>query len=413
MSWEGLSNVVLALKSPSYGLYAAGNSVSLIGTWMQRVAVGWLTWELTGSGAWLGVVAFAELFPTVLIAPFAGVLADRRDRLTVMRVAQGLLLVQALALFVLTASGAMTIWILLGLTLYLGVVAAIAQPVRLALVPSLVPREHLSAAVAINSIIFNGARFLGPAAAGVIIVSGGIAAAFAANAASFVWFLFVLSRLRVAPDGQASTAGRSVLAALAEGLAYTARHPGIGPLLALLLAVSLCARPVVELLPGFAGAVFAAGAEGLAAMTATIGLGAIAAGLWLAQRDSGLGLVRVTLLAPLGMAAALGLFVASPGLWLALPALFLVGVAAVTAGVGTQTLLQLSVASELRGRVLSLYGLIFRGGPALGALVMGGLSEILGLRWPLAGGVLLAALAWALVWVRRERVAAALKPGTG
>lgn len=411
MSGRAPSRILRAFRSPNYRLYAAGNAVSLIGTWMQRVAVGWLTWELTESGAWLGAMAFAELFPTVLVAPLAGVLADRRDRLAAMRVTQVLLLAQALALFVLTASGAMTVWLLLALTLVLGVVAGVAQPIRLALVPSLVPREDLPVAVAVNSIIFNAARFVGPAVAGAAIVGGGVAAAFAANAATFAWFVFVLFRLRV-ETGEAPAAVRAgLLASLGEGLAYTLRHAGIGPLLGLSLAFSVGVRPVVELLPGFAGAVFETGAEGLATMTATVGLGAIAAGLWMTRLDEGAGLVRLALLSPLAMGAALGLFVASPGPGLALPALFLAGAAMVAGGVGTQTLLQLAVDPGLRGRVLSLYGLIFRGGPALGALVMGGLSEALGLRWPLAGGALLAALAWALVWLRRDRVAAALRLG--
>jgi len=162
-------------------------------------------------------------------------------------------------------------------------------------------------------------------------------------------------------------------------------------------------------LPGFAGAVFEAGAAGLALMTSTVGLGAIAGGLWLAQRD-GRGLTNVALSSPLVLAAALLVFVASDAMMLALPALFVAGFAMVSGGVGTQTLLQLSVGGTLRGRVLSLYGLIFRGGPALGALIMGGLSEVFGLRLPLAGGACLAMLAWAVVWSRRHRLAAALEP---
>jgi predicted MFS family arabinose efflux permease len=144
-------------------------------------------------------------------------------------------------------------------------------------------------------------------------------------------------------------------------------------------------------------------------MTSTVGLGAMVGGLWLAQRDGGRGLTPVALASPFVLGFALIAFVASDRLWLALPALGLAGFAMVVGGVGAQTLMQLAVAPPFRGRVLSLYGLIFRGGPALGALAMGALSELVGLRWPLAAGALLALLAWALVWTRRERLAVALE----
>ena len=169
--------IVRALKNPNYGTYAAGNSVSLIGTWIQRIAVGWLAWELTGSGAWLGAVAFADLFPAVFIGPFGGAVADRLSRLRIITISQALAMVQAVALFWLTFSGAVTIEWLFALVLVNGFVMGFNQPSRLALVPSLVPREDLSTAVAINAIVFNLARFIGPAVAGLLIVSWGVAAA--------------------------------------------------------------------------------------------------------------------------------------------------------------------------------------------------------------------------------------------
>jgi predicted MFS family arabinose efflux permease len=407
----GFARIARALRTPNYRIYVAGNSVSLIGTWMQRVAVGWLTWQLMESGAWLGAMAFADLFPTVVIGPFAGAAADRWDRRRALRLGQSIMLAQALVLFALTASGLITIWLLLALTLFNGVVIAFNQPTRLALIPSLVVRDDLPAAVATNSIIFNSARFLGPAAAGVVIVAGGVAAAFAANAACTAALVLALTRIRLAPEEGRRAPGRGgLLAEVAEGLGYAVRHPGIAPLLLLLLATGLCARPFVELLPGFADAIFDAGAEGLAAMTSTVGLGAIAGGLWLARRDARRGLTPVALAGPLVLALALAGFVSSGRLWLALPALAIAGFAMVAGGVGTQTLLQLAVEGRLRGRVLALYGLIFRGGPALGALAMGALSEVFGLRLPLAAGACLAALAGIAAWTRRSAIATALEP---
>src|SRR5690242_12367601 len=182
----GFANAARALSSRNYRLYASGNFVSLIGTWLQRIAVGWLAWQLTHSGTWLGLVAFADLFPTVIVSPFAGAVADRRDRLGVIVATQVASTAQAALLAVLVWSGWIEIWSLFFLTLLLGVCGAFNQPARLALIPSLVDRSVLASAVAINSISFNLARFIGPAAAGLVIAEGGIALAFVVNAVTYL-----------------------------------------------------------------------------------------------------------------------------------------------------------------------------------------------------------------------------------
>ena len=403
----GARRILRAFKNPNYGRYTAGSSVALVGTWMQHVAVGWLAWQLTESAAWLGTIAFAQLFPTVIVAPLAGALADRVNRLTAIRVGQSLMLLQSVSLFLLTWSGLVTIWWLLGLALFLGTVVAFNQPNRLALIPSLVRREDLSAAVAINSVIFNTARFIGPAIAGLVIVTLDVAAAFAVKAMTTSFFLLALSRVSLADRRPAAKDRPGFFRGIGEGLAYAYRHGAIAPLLFLLAAVSILTRPFVELLPGFAGAVFASGAEGLALMTSTIGLGAMTTGLWLAGRDPARPLAPLALGGPLLASVALLAFVSAPSLPWALPALFLAGMTIVLSGVTTQTLIQLSVDGALRGRVMSLYGMIFRAGPGLGALAMGALSDIFGLRVPVAAGAMLTVLAWAIVWRRRGAVAAA------
>lgn len=413
-SSDGFRGIRRTLEHRNYRIYTAGNFVSLIGTWIQRIAVGWLTWELTESGAWLGVVAFADLFPSVLIGPFGGAVADRVSRIRIMAIAQSLAMIQAIALFVLTASGLITVEILIGLVLIQGVVVGFNQPARLAMVPSLVPRADLPVAVAINAIIFNLARFIGPAIAGLLIVSSGVAAAFAANAVSFLAFLIALSQLNldlVRPEALGLGGRRSLLGDVADGLRYTARHPGIGPMLLLLTVLSISVRPFVELLPGFAADVYGRGAEGLAILSSTIGIAAVLSGLWLAQRGTTAGLATLVLAAVLGVAAAILGFVATDLFWVAVPCVALAGICMVIGGVGAQTLLQLSVDGAMRGRVMSLYGLIFRGGPAAGALIMGVISEATGLRWPLAGGALIAAIVWAWTWRRRASISAALDPG--
>jgi MFS family permease len=180
--------VTLLLRNADFSIYAAGSTVSLIGMWMQRIAIGWLTWELTKSGVWLGIVAFADFFPVLVIGPIAGAAADRWDRLRVVKTSQSISLMQATVLFGITVSGHINIGLLVALSAFQGVVVAFNQPARLALVPSLVPQADLASAVAINSVVFNLARFIGPMFAGLAIVWSGVAAAFAANALSYVVF---------------------------------------------------------------------------------------------------------------------------------------------------------------------------------------------------------------------------------
>ncbi|MBC7135140.1 MAG: MFS transporter, partial [Oceanibaculum nanhaiense] len=174
-----LGPVGRALSHPNYRLYVTGNMASLIGTWMQRIGIGWVAWELTGSSAWLGIVAFADLFPTVVVTAFAGVAVDRIGPMKVAKFAQYLAIAQAVTLAVLTFTGLLDIWMLIGLTAFLGAVTAFYQPARLAMIPMLVPREDLGAAIAINSINFNLARFIGPAIAGGVIAMGGAGWTFA------------------------------------------------------------------------------------------------------------------------------------------------------------------------------------------------------------------------------------------
>jgi len=411
--------ILRAFRNPNYAVYVAGNSVSLIGTWMQRIGVGWLTWELTESEAWLGVIAFADLFPSVFIGPIGGAVADRFSRVRIILIAQMTAMVLAFALFAFTASGTMDIWLLLFLVFANGIVLGFNQPSRLALIPSLVPREDLSTAVAINSIIFNLARFVGPAIAGALIVSGGTASVFLANGLTYTAFLLALTRLRLPPDPPRPRApGRgmgaramALVGDVREGIAFTARHPGIGPILLLLAINSMTVRPFVELLPGFAATVYGRGADGLALMVSTIGVGAILGGLWLAGRPGMRGLTMVTLASILGLAVAILGFVATDVFAVGLVSLAFAGIALVLSGVGTQTLVQLSVYETMRGRVLSLYGIIFRGGPAAGALVIGLVAELIGLRLATAIGAVASLGVWVWAWLRRERMRESLEEG--
>jgi MFS family permease len=402
--------IALPLRNPNFGIYSLGSAVSLIGMWMERIATGWLTWQLTESGFWLGVVAFADFFPVVLIGPIAGAVADRWDMLRMVKTSQMIFLVQATALFALTATGLINIGLLVALTAVHGIVVAFNQPARLALVPSLVPPADVGPAVAINSVVFNLARFIGPIFAGFAIVWSGVAAAFAANALSYVVFLWALTRIRIAPgEIEAAKAPSSFFADIRDGVRYVATHPGIGALFLLLIAFGIGGRPLTELLPGLADEVYRAGAGGFSILASAIGAGAIFGGVWLGHRGHASNLMGVTLAMAAGTALVTIAAVATEQLWLAVPAVVAYGFCSAATGIASQTMVQLASDRAMRGRVMGLYGLIFRGGPAIGALTAGVLSVQLGLRWPVVIGALLVLAAWVWAYLRRDRIAAALR----
>jgi predicted MFS family arabinose efflux permease len=404
----GLGNVVLAFAHRNYRIYAGGNAISLVGIWMQRVAVGWLAWTLTHSGTWLGVMSMAEFFPVVFLSPLAGALADRRDRVGIIRVTQIAGSVEATLLAVLVYTGTITIQLLFVLTLLLGVFNAMAQPSRLALIPTLVDRAALPSALAINAIIFNSARFLGPAVAGIVIARVNVGAAFTVNAATYVAFLIAMANLRGLPALPVG-ATQSVLKASTEAYVYATRHPGIAPMLLLFTVTTIGTRGFVELFPGFADSVFGRGPEGLSMLTSTVGLGAIFGALWMLLRPAIAGLTRLVLGNTLVISLAILAFTATDRFILALPCVFLAGTAMTITGIGAQTLLQAAVDIRMRGRIMALYGMIFRAGPAVGAVMMGSLSERFGLRLPLALGALVSCGFWAWTRLKRTRMAETLE----
>jgi predicted MFS family arabinose efflux permease len=409
----GFGNVGRALGHRNYRVYISGNGVSLIGTWLQRVASGWLAWTLTHSGTWLGLVSLAEFLPVLFLSPLAGVMADRRDRVGIIRLTQLFGCAQASLLALLVWSGLISIHVLFVLVLLLGISNGIAQPARLALIPTLVDREALPSAVAINSIVFNCARFIGPAVAGILIARVGIAAAFAANAVTYIAFQIALANLRGIPP-LPMRAAQNALQATLDAYAYASRHAGIAPMLLLFSVTTIGTRGFIELFPGFADQVFHRGPQGLAILTSTVGLGAIFGGSWMLVRSQISGLTTIVLANTLVMSLAIVAFTASDSFSLALPCVFVAGAAMVITGIGAQTLIQVSVDRSMAGRVMALYGMIFRAGPALGAVVMGSASETLGLRLPLAIGAAVSIGFWGMTFWRHKAIAAALEePETG
>lgn len=392
------------LSDPQFAAYTLGNLLSHIGDWAQRLAVGWLVWQLTQSPGWLGVILFADLAPTLLISPIGGAIADRMDRLRLARITIVLAMLQPAALAALHFTGLLNIWFLLAGAIYLGVVNALGQTTRIALVAVMVQEKDIPRAAPISSISFNIARFIGPALFGIIASIADPGYAMVVNLLAYAIFLFVLMRVRPRYEASSVAKGRGLASDIFEGFRYALTHPAIGPLLIVLVVSSLGTRAFIDLLPGFAGGVFGRGPEALSMMTSATALGALTGAIYLSLRTSVMGLARISMFASMWVGACLIIFSMQSSFWPALINLYFVGCGLSISAVGVLTITQTVVRGEMRGRALSIYGIIFRGGPALGGLIMGQIAEFTGLRWPVAAGGLICVLAWFWVTGRLKTV---------
>jgi MFS family permease len=389
-----------ALRNALFRRYWAANAVATVGRWLHRMAVGWLTWELTHSTGWLGIIAFADTFPTVVLSLLAGAIADRVGYFRVVRISQ-LLTACVGGLFAgLALSGLITIEIVLVLTILHGSLEALSTPARMAAVHSLVPRADLAAAIALQSTTFNGARVIGPAIAGVLIVWINTGAVMAVATVTFIVFFIVLLGLDIDETERNQKMSLDIVDDITKSLRYAFGNPGIRFVMVILGTTGLLVRPYIDLLPGFAAQVFAGGPEAFAILMSSIGVGATMAGLWLAQRGETSGLTRMVTLHLLVMSAGLIVFTLLDHIWLAAAALAVCGFWMLTGSVGCQTLVQNATESAVRARVMSLFILISWGLPALGALAMGWLASFFGLQTTIGAGAALALLVW--LWARRE-----------
>ena len=407
----GFEGVALAFGNPDFRLYALASIPSLLGTWIQRVAVLWLAWELTESGTWLGVLAFADMLPVIVITPVAGAFADRLDRLASSRLLQYGMSAQALALASLVLAGLITIELLVLLTFVSGILHAIFHPFRQALIANMVRPPELVGAIAVNSMMWQAARSIGPALAGIAILAWGAGVAIAINVVTYVPFLIALHLISVRRHGAAG--GKSLAAIpreIADGVRLAASHPAIGPIFVLLFAISLAGRAATELLPGFAGAVFERDAMGLAWLTSAGGVGAMLGALFAVRRSAPQRMPRRVIGSAILLVAALAGFVATDIFAVALPCLALSAFALAMGGVGIQTIVQYTVPEAFRGRVLGLYGLLWLGCPAVGLLAVGALSDVWGFQVALASALLLPAAAWVWTAGKRRSIETGLAP---
>ena len=393
------------MANRNYRIYTLCAIPSLIGTWVQRMAVGWFAWELTGSGTWLGLVAFADLAPAVVVAPVAGAFADRVDRLKAVRFVQYAHMFQATGLALFTLAGWMTIERLFCFALLQGALQGIHQPFRQALVGTIVDRREIAAAIGINSTIWNSSRMIGPAISATIILYYGVGVTFVVNALSYVPMLAGLYLIVVRQQISGKKSLMDVPSEILEGVRHVAGHRLIGPLLVLLFAVSFFGRAVAELLPGFAGAVFGMNADGLAMLTAGAGFGSLLSGIWLSRRGRLRGLGDILISSLFLIFVTQTAFAASPDIATATAVFVVWGFLLNACGIIVQSLVQAEVPDSIRGRVVSLYGILWLGTPAVGAFIMGAIADFVGFRWPvaIAAAAILAAFAWSLALRQRFR----------
>lgn len=371
-----------AFSNRNYAIYIAANSLSLIGFWMQRLAVAWLAWEISESAFWVGAVAFAEISPLIVVGPLFGVWADRFNRKRLAVFLQSLMLLQALFLFGVILGGWLSIGLLFSLTLAEGMIQAAYQPVRLSLIPSLVRREDLISAAAFTAVTFNVARFVGPAIAGVVIAVSSAAWAILFNALSYVIIIFTWRYIHLPPRPAQTEAPKSLLRDMRDGFSYIHARPALFAMFVLMTVVALFARPLSYMLSAFVGAVFEGGPQTLALFTASVGAGAIVAGMKLSMDGHARGMVREILFNTLLTIIALAWFASTDIVWLATVLIFIFGYAVTICGVAGQTLVQNSIDDEMRGRVLSLWVAFTRGAPAIGVLLVGWAANHVGLMVP-------------------------------
>ncbi|MGG5821797.1 MFS transporter [Falsiroseomonas sp. HW251] len=397
-----------ALSTRNARIFFGGSLIAWTGLWMHRIAVAWLAWELTRSAFWVGLVAFCDLAPAVIVSPFAGAVADRVDRVRLTVVTQLLTALQSAAVAALTFSGAMTIGTLLVLEVLGGTAASFTQPARQTLMPGIVGRGDLPAAVACNSLCFALARFTGPGLAGPIIAIWGVVPSIAANAVAYSLASASLLLLTIAPsERRGHAASGSLWREVVEGLSYAYRHAGLGPLLLYAALAAILMRGLQEILPPYVEWLFGRGAESLAILTTCFGAGALCAGLWVANRGTLDGTTRLAVVSAAVQALATAGFVATGWFPLGMASAVLFGASASVHGVCVQTLIQTATGAEFRGRMLSLWGMISRAGPALGALALGAAGQAVGLRIPtfVALGLFALVFLWGLAKLPRMRMA--------
>jgi MFS family permease len=398
--FSGLKTTLRALRHRNYRLYFGGQGISLTGSWMQQVAMGWLVYRLTGSVFYLGLVAFFAQVPVVFMAPLAGVLADRWNRMHIMLVAQFLAMAQALLLAGLVFGRVLVPWHLLPLAFFLGLANALDAPARHSFIVQVVEKkEDLGNAIALNSAMFNGARLIGPPLAGMLIAVTGEGICFLLNGISYLAVIFALLAMKLAPH---RGSGRKIRFwnELRAGFIYTFAFRPMRLIILLIAWISLVGLSYTTLMPVFVRRILHGGPRSLGFLLGSAGCGALLGALALASRRSNRGIEKIMVGGSLLFSAVLVLLALARAFWLAMPLMFFGGLGMMVQMASANTYLQHLVSDDKRARVMSIYTMAFMGTTPIGSFIFATLASAIGVTLTIAcGGAL--ALAGTLVFAHK------------
>jgi MFS family permease len=367
-----------ALQSRNYRLYFSGQSISVIGTWMQRTAMYWLIYEKTNSPFILGVAVFAAQFPSFLLSALGGVVSDRFNRYRVLLTTQIASFIQATALTLVVISGHDTVWLLLSLSVVLGIINAFDVPARQSMIYEMVDnKEDVPNAIALNSSMFHLARLIGPALSGIVLEQLGASICFLINAASFLAVITSLLFVKLPPYKRPERI-TNVFTDLKNGFTYLKETPSISKVMLMLALISLLSLPYITLLPVYAKDIFFGKASTFGYLNSLVGVGALTGALFLASIKPGTDLKKVLFVNTLLFGAGLAAFSHAPSLAVAIPFLIVIGFGMMSQTTISNTLIQLAVAPAMRGRVISYYAMAFFGMQPIGSLLIGSLSQRIG-----------------------------------
>ena len=392
MARVGRSNTLRALRHRNFQLFFAGQLVSLIGTWMQTVAQSWLVYRLTGSPALLGLASFAGQIPIFILSPIAGYAADRLNRHRVVIATQSASMVLALILAVLTLTNRIQIWELFVLAALLGVVNAFDIPARQSFLVEMVGRGDLMNAIALNSSMFNGARIIGPAIAGILVAKIGEGWCFFANGISYVAVIGGLLMMQVKPFKPAP-ASMSAFETIREGFHFVWRTLPIRSIVRLIAIVSFAGMPYTVLMPIFADRILHGGAQGLGVLMGATGVGALGGALLLASRTELKGFMAWIPSAAAVFSVSLAGFAVSSSMWLSCVLLLIAGFAVMIQVGVSNTLIQSMVSDHMRGRAMSVYSMMYLGIGPFGAMAAGFAADNFGARFTILTGAVVCLVA--------------------
>jgi MFS family permease len=405
-----LKSIVRALRHRNFRLFFGGQSISLIGTWMQRVALSWLVYRLTNSPFLLGLVGFSGQIPVFLLAPFAGVLADRWDRRRILILTQTLAMVQAFVLSFLVLTGMIRIWHIISLSVFLGMINSFDMPTRQSFVVEMIGgKKDLGNAIALNSSMVNGARLLGPTIAGILIAAVGEGTCFLINALSYLAVIASLLAMKIERK-EIRAKGANVWHGLGEGFRYALGFEPIWAILLMLALISLVGMPYVVLMPIFAKDILRGGPDAFGFLMGSTGVGALVGAVVLASRKSVLGLGRMIPTAASIFGCGLIAFSFSNVLVLSMLLMLAAGFGQMVQMASSNTLLQTIVEDDKRGRVMSFYAMAFMGLTPVGSLFAGFLASKIGAPWTVCGGGIACTLGAAFFAKRLPALRAKARP---